>query len=122
MQKTYNIDLSLTVCGDNSEQIEQKLNNFISSIRETECLGKDKSISINVVTHFTTVNNGLARISDEDIILVCSSINVTPTLEEIDQIRNRYEDEIIVNRDWNWSEQVEFIVDEIIKNKPYAKS
>lgn len=119
IQKTYNIDLSLTVCGDNSEQIEQKLNNFISSIRDTECLGIDKSISINVrneSTHFTPAKDGIIRISNEDIINVCSSINIIPTLEEIDQIRNRYEDEI-VSHDWNWSEQVELLVDEIIKNR-----
>ncbi len=114
MQKTYHTELTFTVSGDNSFQIERRIQDFFEAIQS-------EGITDISMGNFTqTDGDGVeeqCRLTVDEIIQSCAETKRTISVSEAQEIRKRYNKGCIDNPNCDWRIVVEVLADEIIDNR-----
>ena len=114
MQKTYHTELTFTVTGDNSLQIERRIQDFLDAIQSEGIT--DISMSGFNQTDGDGVEDESGLTTDE-IIQSCAETNRIITIDEANEIRKRYNQGCIDNPGCGWQIVVEILADEVIDNR-----
>ena len=116
MQKTYTSQLQFTISGNNSEQIQQRLEDFKVWLTREEDGVSNVSIYDTLQTDGDDIEE-TTGLTVEDVIKSCAETNRIITDEEAHEILRQYNQGCIDNPGCSWFIVVEVLADNIIDNR-----